>query len=157
MKNYNITIPVVEMQFDELSSEQQNLVNLARKATLRSYAPYSKFSVGAAILLSNGETVSGTNQENVAYPSGLCAERTTAFFAHSTYPDAKFKKIAIAARGTDGNELTDPISPCGACRQALLEYEKLAGENIEVILYGSNRTLIFPSINSTLPYSFAEF
>lgn len=157
MKTFDITIPVVEAGFDELTPQQQQLVTLARKATYRSYAPYSKFSVGAAILLSNGEIVTGSNQENAAYPSGLCAERTAAFYAHATYPEARFTSIAIAARGTDGNELPDPISPCGACRQALLEYEKLAGVPVEVMLAGKNRILIFPSVSSTLPYCFSEF
>ncbi|WP_289871011.1 cytidine deaminase [uncultured Duncaniella sp.] len=157
MKTFDITIPVVEAGFDELTPQQQQLVTLARKATYRSYAPYSKFSVGAAILLSNGEIVTGSNQENAAYPSGLCAERTAAFYAHATYPEACFTSIAIAARGTDGNELPDPISPCGACRQALLEYEKLAGGPVEVMLAGKNRIMIFPSVSSTLPYCFSEF
>lgn len=157
MKTFDITIPVVEAGFDELTPQQQQLVTLARKATYRSYAPYSKFSVGAAILLSNGEIVTGSNQENAAYPSGLCAERTVAFYAHATYPEACFTSIAIAARGTDGNELPDPISPCGACRQALLEYEKLAGGPVEVMLAGKNRIMIFPSVSSTLPYCFSEF
>lgn len=157
MKTFEIVIPVKEMQFDELSEKQQDLVKLARKATYRSYAPYSNFKVGAAIELSNGEMVSGSNQENAAYPSGLCAERTTAFYAHSTYPDAKFKTIAVAARGTDDNELDNPISPCGACRQVLLEYEKLAGENVEVILAGKTKIYLFPSVSSTLPYCFDEF
>ena len=157
MKIFDITIPVVEAGFDELTPQQQQLVTLASKATYRSYAPYSKFSVGAAILLSNGEIVTGSNQENAAYPSGLCAERTAAFYAHATYPEARFTSIAIAARGTDGNELPDPISPCGACRQALLEYEKLAGGPVEVMLAGKNRIMIFPSVSSTLPYCFSEF
>ncbi|MDE5988515.1 MAG: cytidine deaminase [Duncaniella sp.] len=157
MKTFEITIPVTEAAFDELSPEQQTLVSLARKATFRSYAPYSKFNVGAAILLDNGEILSGSNQENAAYPSGTCAERTTAFYAHSTYPDAKFKAIAIAARGTDGKELPSPISPCGACRQVLLEYETLAGADVPVILAGSERCFIFPSVRSLLPYCFAEF
>lgn len=157
MKTFDITIPVVEAEFGELTPGQQNLVALARKATYRSYAPYSKFNVGAAISLSNGEIVTGSNQENAAYPSGLCAERTAAFYANATYPDARFTSIAIAARGTDGNELSDPISPCGACRQALLEYEKLAGAPVEVILAGKDRILIFPSVSSTLPYCFSDF
>lgn len=157
MKTFDITIPVREAALEELTAEQQKLVTLARKATYRSYAPYSKFHVGAAILLDNGEMLSGSNQENAAYPSGTCAERTTAFYAHSTYPDARFKTIAIAARGTDGKELTDPISPCGACRQVLLEYETLAGGPVPVILVGTSRILIFPSVRSLLPYCFAEF
>lgn len=157
MKSFEINIPVIEATIEELSSEERELVSLARKATYRSYAPYSHFNVGAAILLSNGEIVAGSNQENAAYPSGICAERTTAFYAHSNYPEAKFKAIAIAARGTDGNETAAPISPCGACRQALLEYEKLAGENVKVILAGKDKIYIFPSVSSTLPYCFADF
>lgn len=157
MRNFDITIPVVEATLDELTAEEKNLVELARKSTYRSYAPYSKFHVGAAILLSNGETVTGANQENAAYPSGLCAERTAAYYAHANYPDATFKMIAIAARGTDGNPTEKPISPCGACRQALLEYETLAKHNIPVILAGKDKVYIFRSVNSTLPYCFSEF
>ncbi|WP_228449257.1 cytidine deaminase [Duncaniella dubosii] len=125
MKTFDITIPVVEAGFDELTPQQQQLVTLASKATYRSYAPYSKFSVGAAILLSNGEIVTGSNQENAAYPSGLCAERTAAFYAHATYPEARFTSIAIAARGTDGNELPDPISPCGHAVRLCLNMRNL--------------------------------
>lgn len=157
MKTFDITATVTEVSYDELTAEQQQLVTLARRATYRSYAPYSKFHVGAALLLDNGEMISGSNQENAAYPSGTCAERTTAFYAHSTYPDAKFQTIAIAARGTDGNELNSPISPCGACRQVLLEYETLAGKDVPVILAGSERIFIFPSVRSLLPYCFSEF
>ncbi|WP_297072177.1 cytidine deaminase [uncultured Duncaniella sp.] len=157
MKTFDIVIPVKEAHFDELSPLWQELVTTARKATYRSYAPYSKFHVGAAIALSNGEIVSGSNQENAAYPSGTCAERTSAFYAHSTYPDARFTAIAIAARGTDGNELQSPISPCGACRQVLLEYETLAGEDVPVLLAGKERIFIFPSVKSLLPYCFSEF
>lgn len=157
MRNFDITIPVVEAILDELTAEEKNLVELARKSTYRSYAPYSKFHVGAAILLSNGETVTGANQENAAYPSGLCAERTAAYYAHANYPDATFKMIAIAARGTDGNPTEKPISPCGACRQALLEYETLAKHNVPVILAGKDKVYIFRSVNSTLPYCFSEF
>lgn len=157
MRNFDITIPVVEATLDELTAEEKNLVELARKSTYRSYAPYSKFHVGAAILLSNGETVTGANQENAAYPSGLCAERTAAYYAHANYPDATFKMIAIAARGTDGNPTEKPISPCGACRQALLEYETLAKHNVPVILTGKDKVYIFRSVNSTLPYCFSEF
>lgn len=157
MRNFDITIPVVEATLDELTAEEKNLVELARKSTYRSYAPYSKFHVGAAILLSNGETVTGANQENAAYPSGLCAERTAAYYAHANYPDATFKMIAIAARGTDGKPTEKPISPCGACRQALLEYETLAKHNVPVILAGKDNVYIFRSVNSTLPYCFSEF
>ena len=157
MKTIDFTASVIEATFEELTPEQQDLVTTARKATYRSYVPYSHFSVGAAILLDDGTIISGSNQENAAYPSGICAERTAAFYAHSSNPDAKFKTIAIAARGTDGIDTLNPISPCGACRQALLEYETLAGKNVPVILAGKTSFFIFPSVKSLLPYSFTEF
>lgn len=157
MRRNNITVPVTEVTFEELTDAQRRLVTLARQATYRSYAPYSHFRVGAAILLDNGEIVTGSNQENAAYPSGTCAERTAAFYAHSTYPDARFKTIAIAARGTDGDEVDNPIPPCGACRQALIEFETLSKEPVEVILAGSHRIFLLPSLHSLLPLAFTEF
>lgn len=157
MKEFEIVIPVKAVTFDELNETDRKLVELARQATERSYAPYSHFRVGAAILLSNGEIVTGANQENVAYPSGTCAERTACYYAHATYPDATFKTIAIAARDTTGNEITRPVAPCGACRQALLEYETLAGENVKVILVGANDIYILSSVSATLPLAFTDF
>lgn len=157
MKEKKLVTEIIELQYDELNDTRRRLVDMAREATARSYAPYSKFRVGAAILLDNGEIVTGSNQENAAYPSGTCAERTAAFYAHATYPDARFKAIAIAAVGTDGNEIPDPVAPCGACRQSLLEFETLAEENVEVILVGANAIYILPSVRSTLPLAFSEF
>lgn len=157
MENLEITTPILSADYSELTPIQKELVDLARKSTERSYAPYSKFRVGAAILLSNGEIVTGANQENAAFPSGTCAERTACYYAHATFPDATFKAIAIAAIGTDGNEVPNPIAPCGACRQALLEYEKLACEGVTVILCSSNKIYILPSVTSLLPLSFSEF
>lgn len=139
---------------EELNAKERELVDLASKATYRSYAPYSNFRVGAAILLDNGEIVCGANQENVAFPSGTCAERTACFYAHAQHPDAKFKTIAIAARGVDGEPLAEPISPCGACRQSLLQYELLAGHSVEVLLVGRDKILRLPSIRSLLPFAF---
>lgn len=139
---------------EELNAKERELVDLASKATYRSYAPYSNFRVGAAILLDNGEIVCGANQENVAFPSGTCAERTACFYAHAQHPDAKFKTIAIAARGVDGEPLAEPISPCGACRQSLLQYELLAGHPVEVLLVGRDKILRLPSIRSLLPFAF---
>ena len=127
MKSLTITIPYEELTYGELDQREAELVRLAREATERSYAPYSHFRVGAAIALSNGETVVGSNQENVAFPSGTCAERSACYYAHARYPEAKFEAIAIAARGLDGEFTSEPTAPCGACRQALLEYEMLAG------------------------------
>ncbi len=157
MKKLDIVIPVEVATLNELSESDSRLVTLAREATYRSYAPYSRFCVGAAIQLDNGETVTGCNQENAAYPSGTCAERTACYYAHATYPEAKFQTIAIAARDTDGNFVTSPIAPCGACRQALLEYETLAGHDVRVILTGSDELYILPSVKSLLPFAFTEF
>ena len=130
---------------------------MAAAMTDNSYAPYSRFRVGAAILLSNGEIVTGANQENVAYPSGTCAERSACFYAHARYPEARFKMIAVAARGTDGEFQAEPVAPCGACRQALLEYETLAGAPVPVLLVGREKIYRLPSVASTLPFAFSEF
>ncbi len=157
MKHLDITIPLTSATYDELDDTQRNLVDKARAMTRQSYAPYSKFHVGAAILLDNGEIITGANQENVAYPSGICAERTAAFYAHARYPEAKFKAIAIAAHDTSGNEVVMPISPCGACRQVLLEYEQLAGADVQVLLAGADEVYILPSVHSIMPLAFVDF
>lgn len=157
MKELHISTVVKSMEYGELSESQRELVDKARSATYRSYAPYSRFNVGAAILLDCGEIVTGANQENAAFPSSTCAERTACYYAHAAYPDAAFKAIAIAARDTDGQEVNVPISPCGSCRQALLEYETLAGKDVEVLLVGKSEILVLPSVRSLLPLAFAEF
>lgn len=157
MKTKEIIVPIEVLDYDELTALERRLVDEARRATHRSYAPYSKFRVGAAIALDNGEIVTGANQENVAFPSGTCAERTACFYAHATYPDAAFSEIAIAARDTSGEEVVEPIPPCGACRQALLEYETLAGHDVPVVLVGSGAIYRLPSVRSLLPLSFTEF
>ena len=157
MKEFNITTPILSAQYDELTARERHLVDLAREATHRSYAPYSHFSVGAAIELDNGEVVTGANQENAAYPSGTCAERSACYYAHAQFPDAKFNTVVIAARGTDGEEVKAPVPPCGACRQALLEYETLAGRPVKVILVGADEIYILPSVVSLMPLAFTDF
>lgn len=152
-----LIVPIMIVSYDELDAIERQLVDEARKMTYNSYSPYSRFSVGAAILLSNGEIITGANQENAAYPSGTCAERSAAYYAHARYPEAKFRIIAIAARDTSGLFTVNPISPCGACRQALLEYETLAEENVKVILAGSDEIYVLPSVKSLLPLAFSEF
>lgn len=157
MEKKEMTIHYEVLRYDELTAADAALVEAAREATARSYAPYSKFRVGAAILLDNGVTVEGSNQENVAFPSGTCAERSACFYAHARYPQARFLKIAIAARGTDGEFTAVPTAPCGSCRQALLEYEMLAGGAVEVLLAGRDRVCRLPSVVATLPFAFTEF
>ena len=157
MKQLEISVPVTSMGYDELDDRQRRLVDLAREYTHNSYAPYSHFHVGAAIALDNGEIVCGANQENAAYPSGTCAERSACFSAGARFPGAKFEAIAVAAGGTDGCEQPTPVAPCGACRQALLEYEKLAGHDVEVLLVGRDAIYRLPSVKSLLPLAFIEF
>ena len=157
MKTFEVKATVEELSYNELSPEELNLVKLAREATYRSYAPYSHFYVGAAIQLSNGEIVTGANQENAAYPSGTCAERSACYYAGATYPEAKFEAIAIAARNSGGEFVDEPCSPCGACRQALLQYELLAGKGVKVLLVGRDRIYRLDSIRSLLPFAFTEF
>lgn len=161
MKETKIETIVREYTFSELEMSDRRLVEAARKATLGSYAPYSHFCVGAAILMENGDIVTGANQENAAYPSGLCAERTAAFYASASHPGMRMLKIAVAARIPSAEDFDQsfqalPISPCGACRQALLEYEK-PSQPIEVLLFGRDKIIVFPSVASTLPYCFTEF
>lgn len=157
MKEIDITVRVEQLDYSELSATEFELVNAAREATERSYAPYSNFRVGAAILLDNGEIITGANQENVAYPSGTCAERSACFYAHARHPEAAFRCIAVAARGTDGEFTATPTAPCGACRQALLEYEVLAGAPVPVLLAGKDCVYRLPSVSSTLPLAFTDF
>ncbi len=157
MEKKEIKIHVDVLGYDELSAEDAKLVGLAREMTYKSYAPYSHFSVGAAIALDNGEVVTGANQENAAYPSGTCAERSACYYAHAQYPEAKFKSIAIAARGVDGEFTEECTAPCGACRQALLEYETLAGDDVRVLLAGADKVYVLESVRSLLPLAFAKF
>lgn len=157
MEKMDITCPVEVLDFEELTPSESELVKEAKAATYRSYAPYSHFSVGAAILLGNERIITGSNQENAAFSSGTCAERSACFYAHSNYPDTDFRKIAVAARDESGDFIENPIPPCGSCRQSLLEYETLAGHPVEVLLVGRNKVYRLPSITSLLPLAFTEF
>lgn len=138
---------------DELEEEQQKLVQEARDAARDAYAPYSGYKVGAAALLRNGETVRGNNQENVAYPSGLCAERVAIFYAGARYPGVGVKSIAIAAI-RDGSFQEEPVAPCGGCRQVLYEKETQGKAPMEVILYGSKRIQVIKQVADLLPLPF---
>ena len=144
-------------QPEELTAEEQHLLSLAIEATSRSYAPYSRFHVGAAVRLDNGEEIIGSNQENAAYPSGLCAERTALFAAGTFYPDVPVSLLAIAARGTDGELLSEPCSPCGSCRQVIIESEKRAGRPIRILLYGRRCVYVIDGIAQLMPLMFSEF
>ena len=153
MKKLTTAINYLLVQPDELPPAEQALVQKAIDATNNSYARYSNFHVGAACLLENGNVVIGANQENAAFPSGLCAERTAIFAAQANHPDQPITTLAIAARNVNGL-LKSPISPCGACRQVMVETEKRSKQPMEVLLYGTNETLIFHSAADLLPLVF---
>ena len=120
---------------NELPNEALSLMQKAIEARGKAYAPYSKFNVGAALLLDNGEVITGNNQENASYPSGLCAERTAIYYAGSQFPNSKIVRMAISA-GSKRNQTTKPIPPCGACRQAIAEYEIKQESPIEIYFMG---------------------
>lgn len=157
MKNVESKPLIKECLFEELSSEDQHLINLAIEATNRSYAPYSHFHVGAALLLNNGVEVLGCNQENAAYPAGICAERTAIFTAGTEYPDVPVKALAIAARTPRGNLQEEPVSPCGMCRQVLIETETRFRQPVHILLYGSRCVYVIDGISELMPLSFSEF
>ena len=156
MKQLDIHTTIKIYSPDELSAEEQQLVEVAKKATTRSYAPYSHFHVGAAALLDNGEIISGTNQENAAYPSGICAERTTLFYANSQHPQEAVKALAIAARTSEGHWTETPISPCGACRQVMTETENRFGKPMKVLLCSTREVFVIESAKDLLPVSFGS-
>jgi cytidine deaminase len=155
MKQIKITSSAtVYSNLGALSTEDQMLMNKAIKARGNAYAPYSKFHVGAALLLDNGEIVLGNNQENAAYPSGMCAERVAIWQAGSLFPGVKIKKLAISASSTI-TKVDKPIGPCGACRQTLSEYEINQKEPFPVIFMGEVGEIVkTPSLLSLLPFSF---
>ena len=145
----------------DLGKQEYDLLQEAKKATDRAYAPYSNFNVGAAILLDDDTIVTGTNQENAAYPSGLCAERVAIFAASANYPDKEIKMVAVAAkkhsspRGKSESTQFLPAAPCGACRQVMLEYEIKQGTSIKIIIGGEKcKIYISESVKILLPFHF---
>ena len=149
-----ITTTFYQTDFSSLNSEEKDLVNRAKNSLEAAYAPYSGFLVGATVLLENGEIISGNNQENVAYPSGLCAERVAIFYAGAKFPNVKIKTIAITAVSKKF-EIKDVISPCGACRQAIAEYEVKQENDIRILLHNPDDSiLIVNSVSDLLPFMF---
>jgi cytidine deaminase len=141
---------------EDLDSESKYLAHKAKEATNHAYAPYSKFLVGAAVLLDDGTVVTGTNQENAAYPSGMCAERVALYSAVAQHPERKIVKIAVVARKKTGKELM-PATSCGSCRQVLLEQEAHQHKPIEVVMYDPDHHWIkAPSAASLLPFAFTK-
>lgn len=155
MKEISInTSFTVYQSFAELPQDVQSLMEQAVEIRKKAYAPYSKFRVGAALLLDNGKVVLGSNQENAAYPSGLCAERVAIFQSGAIYPEAKIVKMAVSA-ASDTNKTTTPIPPCGACRQSISEYEFKQEYPIEIYFMGeSGEVYLSKSISNLLPLTF---
>lgn len=154
MREYSITIPVTEKQESDLSQQEAHLVAEAKTAALRSYSPFSHFSVGAAVLLADGTIVSGSNQENSSFPAGTCAERTAVFYANSRYPDQSVQAICVAARDSSGQFTPQPVTPCGICRQVLSQVEERYGQPVRILLYGTRGIHILQSIRDLLPLHF---
>lgn len=154
MQAKQLTIKFLEYNSEsELVEYDIELIRRARLAGINAWAPYSDFHVGAAIELDNNEIITGNNQENAAYPSGICAERVALFYANSRFPEVFIKSIAVTASNRNGL-VESPVTPCGACRQALLEAEIRFGKPIRIILEGRNKILEFEGIESLLPFSF---
>lgn len=155
METHDFSFTYSTLALTELPMCLQDAVRRAEEESCRAYAPYSGFQVGAAVLLSDGTLVGGNNQENAAYPSGLCAERVALFHANATYPDKEPIAIAIVAR-RDGLVVPHPVPPCGSCRQVLLESEKRYGHPIQVLLYDGRDVTLLSCVHDLLPLSFSD-
>ena len=155
MKKVKIVCHLTEYDtIEELTTEDKLLAMEAKSSTGDAYAPYSHFQVGAALLLENGKIIIGNNQENASYPVGLCAERVAIYAAGANYPGVSIKTMAISAR-SDLFSVNKPIPPCGACRQAIIEYENRYGKNIRIIMVGeSGKAITSESIGNLLPFQF---
>ena len=155
MKTINLNIAIKHCQLDELSVADRELIEQAMKATDNAYAEYSHFYVGAALRLANGRIVIGANQENAAFPSGLCAERTAVFSAQANFPDQSIEALALVARNDNGL-IDNPVTPCGACRQVLLGVEERYGLPMRILMYGKSGGYSVGSAKDLLPLSFVD-
>lgn len=155
MNKHSLTVAYLEADgISELASDDKELLKEAWSACDSAYAPYSHFHVGAALRLANGIIFKGNNQENSAYPSGLCAERVAVFSASATHPGIAIQSIAVVAK-TDTFDLANPVTPCGACRQVIAEYEMLSGQPIRIMLQGNSEKIwILEGIKNLLPLLF---
>ena len=155
MKTINLNIAIKHCQLDELSVADRELIEQAMKATDNAYAEYSHFYVGAALRLATGRIVIGANQENAAFPSGLCAERTAVFSAQANFPDQSIEALALVARNDNGL-IDNPVTPCGACRQVLLGVEERYGLPMRILMYGKSGVYSVGSAKDLLPLSFVD-
>ncbi len=152
-------IPLEVIFFDsasEMNSDDNQLLSKAADAAKRAYAPYSEFQVGSAVRLANGKIIQGNNQENAAYPSGLCAERVALFYAAAEYPDVAVEALAITVY-THTSKVKNPVPPCGACRQVMAESENRFKHNMRVIMQGeSGPVLVVENMKTLLPFTFLD-
>lgn len=155
MKTIDINIKIRFCRLEELSEEDRQLVEMAVEATNNAYAKYSNFRVGAAVRLENGLLMKGANQENAAFPVTLCAERTAIFASQANYPEQPITAIAIAAKNENGL-LSEPITPCGSCRQVMLEIEDRYKRPLRILLYGQNGVYIVDTVKDLMPLSFVD-
>tara|TARA_Y100000589_G_scaffold90285_1_gene84905 strand:+ start:2696 stop:3184 length:489 start_codon:yes stop_codon:yes gene_type:complete len=156
MLKENITISYLRAKFNDLTAIEKELIQRSKDALKDAYAPYSGFLVGSSVLLSDGKIISANNQENVAFPSGLCAERVVLFNAGANYPNLEIDIIAVSAK-SNLYEITDIISPCGACRQVMAEYQEKQNKKIKILLHLNNdEVLIFSSVDDLLPLLFTN-
>ena len=165
MEELTLKSTLIVAKLEELSDSERKVIEVAKESTYNSYAPYSHFHVGAAILLKNGTIVPGCNQENAAFPSGLCAERSALFAAGAQYPDQPVLMLAIAVRNNKAlvgfnpqaaAALEEPASPCGSCRQVIIETETRYQQPIRILLYGTKFTYVMDGIKQLMPLSFTE-
>ena len=157
MKKVTLELGFIEYSsLEEMDPQDQEVVKAAIEAQKGSYAPYSNFNVGAAVRLEDGTSVKGANQENAAYPSGLCAERTAMFAAGATYPGVPMTTLAIV--GGFGFTLSEtPCTPCGGCRQVMAEYQTAGKRPLSVIMFGTEKTWKFEKVDDILPFIFDSF
>ena len=154
MTNKEIKIAYQEFEAPEqMEAQDRKLVEAAIEAMSGSYAPYSNFNVGAAVMFEDGEIVKGSNQENAAYPSGICAERTAMFYASANYPENAMTAIAITA-SQNGTLCDNPATPCGSCRQVMAQYQTKGGQPMEILLIGGKKIWKFGKVSDVLPLIF---
>ncbi len=157
MKKHKLTLSFLEFNsIDELNDDDRTLLLKAKEAAKNAYAPYSKFRVGAAVRLANGTVIIGNNQENAVYPVGLCAERVALFSAQANYPDQPIVALAVTAIGSDG-KISQPVPPCGSCRQAMIEVESRHNQPLRVIMQGEDGPIVVSErMDNLMPLIFAE-
>lgn len=153
MKTWQVNTEIQVALYDELNELEKSMLEKAKESALKAYAVYSDFQVGCAVLLDNGEIFTANNQENASYPAGICAERLALMYANANYPDVSVHSVYIAAF-TNEQFTKNPISPCGICRQVLLECENRFNKPIRLLLYGEEKIYIINSIKDILPISF---